>query len=45
MIFTATARRYFGVDVPGVSVSVGDDGRPPSVTEVLDAIASLEPLP
>jgi len=45
MIFTATARRYFGVDLPGVSVSVGDDGRPPSVTEVLDAIASLEPLP
>ncbi len=43
MIFTATARRYFGVDVPGVSTSVGDDGSVPSVGDVLDAIASLEP--
>jgi heptosyltransferase-1 len=41
MIFTATARRYFGVEVPGVSTSVGDDGHAPSVTEVIDAIASL----
>jgi heptosyltransferase-1 len=43
MIFTATARPYFGVEVPGISTSVGDEGRAPSVAEVLDAIASLEP--
>jgi heptosyltransferase I len=41
MIFTATARRYFGVDNPGVSTSVGDEGRPPSVSEVIDAIANV----
>jgi heptosyltransferase-1 len=41
MIFTATARRYFGVEVPGVSTSVGDEGRAPSVREVLEAIAAV----
>jgi heptosyltransferase-1 len=38
MIFTATARRWFGVEVPGVSTSVGDEGYPPSVADVIDAI-------
>lgn len=41
MIFTATARRWYGVDVPGVSTSVGDEGRPPSVSDVLDAINAI----
>ena len=35
---TATARRYFGVEVPGVATSVGDEGNPPSISDVIDAI-------
>ncbi|HZZ11727.1 MAG TPA: lipopolysaccharide heptosyltransferase I [Paraburkholderia sp.] len=38
MIFTATSRRHFGIDVPGLSVSTGDEGRPASIDEVQDAI-------
>lgn len=38
MLFTATSRPHFGVDKPGQSVSVGDNGAPPSVDEVLRAI-------
>ncbi|WP_158900159.1 lipopolysaccharide heptosyltransferase I [Burkholderia sp. L27(2015)] len=38
MVFTATARRQFGVNVPGVSLSVGDSGQPPSIDEVLNAV-------
>jgi len=42
MIFSATSRPLFGVDVPGLSVSVGDSGNPPSVDQVLSAINSVE---
>jgi heptosyltransferase I len=38
MVFTATARHHFGVNVPGVSLSVGDKGQPPSIDEVLSAV-------
>jgi heptosyltransferase-1 len=38
MVFTATARRQFGVNVPGVSLSVGDNGQPPSIDEVPNAV-------
>ncbi|AZG14036.1 lipopolysaccharide heptosyltransferase I [Cupriavidus pauculus] len=38
MLFTATRRHHFGVDKPGQSVSVGDDGVQPTVAEVLQAI-------
>ncbi|WP_244813867.1 lipopolysaccharide heptosyltransferase I [Caballeronia sp. Lep1P3] len=42
MIFTATSRPHFGIDIPGLSVSTGDDGHPPSVDQVLAAIDSLD---
>ncbi|SAL17572.1 lipopolysaccharide heptosyltransferase I [Caballeronia telluris] len=45
MIFTATSRPHFGVQIPGVCVSIGDEGRAPTVDEVLDAIASVERRP
>lgn len=38
MIFTATSRPHFGINVPGQSVSVGDEGRPAPIDEVRDAI-------
>ncbi|MEN7526480.1 lipopolysaccharide heptosyltransferase I [Cupriavidus sp. DL-D2] len=41
MLFTATSRPHFGVDRPGHAVSVGDNGKPPSVDEVLAAIDSV----
>ncbi|MDR5854091.1 lipopolysaccharide heptosyltransferase I [Caballeronia sp. LZ062] len=41
MIFSATSRPHFGVNVPGVSVSVGDSGNPPSVDQVLSAMSSV----
>ncbi|MFM0739535.1 lipopolysaccharide heptosyltransferase I [Paraburkholderia xenovorans] len=41
MIFTATSRPHFGIEVPGVSTSVGDEGRPASVDEVREAIATV----
>jgi len=41
MLFTATSRPHFGVNRPGQSVSIGDNGAPPSVDEVLSAIASV----
>jgi heptosyltransferase-1 len=45
MIFTATSRPHFGVQIPGVCVSIGDEGRAPIVDEVLNAIASVERRP
>jgi heptosyltransferase I len=38
MLFAATSREHFGVSAPGRSVSVGDSGAPPDVSQVLDAI-------
>lgn len=38
MLFTATSREHFGVDRPGQSVSVGENGAPPSIETVQDAI-------
>ncbi|VXB75081.1 Lipopolysaccharide heptosyltransferase I [Burkholderia sp. 8Y] len=43
MIFTATSRPHFGVNIPGACLSVGDEGRPPSVEDVLAAIRAVEP--
>lgn len=44
MIFTATSRSHFGVDVPGHARSVGDEGRPADLGEVCEAIAEVCPL-
>jgi heptosyltransferase-1 len=43
MIFTATSRSHFGIDIPGRAISVGDEGRPPAVSDVLVAIDSVYP--
>ena len=43
MIFTATSCEHFGVQKPGQSVSIGDQGKPPSVEAVLAAIDSVAP--
>ncbi|MNL87823.1 hypothetical protein D3C87_2171930 [compost metagenome] len=43
MIFTATSCGHFGVQKPGQSVSIGDQGKPPSVEAVLAAIDSVAP--
>lgn len=43
MIFTATSRFHFGIDIPGRATSVGDEGRPPAVRDVLAAIDSVYP--
>lgn len=43
MIFTATSKRLFGIDVPGCSMSVGDEGHPPEIQEVRDAIEQVCP--
>jgi heptosyltransferase-1 len=41
MIFAATSPTHCGINVPHRSVSVGDDGREPSVAEVLQAIGEV----
>lgn len=41
MVFAATSPRHCGIDVPGRGVSVGDDGAPPSPTQVERAIESI----
>ncbi|BBP98677.1 LPS heptosyltransferase-1 [Burkholderia sp. SFA1] len=41
MLFAATSREHFGVNEPGRSVSVGDEGAPPNVEQVLAAIESV----
>ncbi|MGQ7938997.1 lipopolysaccharide heptosyltransferase I [Paraburkholderia sp. D1E] len=41
MIFTATSRQHFGIDVPGLSTSVGNEGRPASIDEVRAAIDAV----
>ncbi|SAL68858.1 lipopolysaccharide heptosyltransferase-1 [Caballeronia arvi] len=41
MLFAATSREHFGVNDPGRSVSVGEDGAPPDVPQVLAAIESV----
>jgi heptosyltransferase-1 len=43
MIFAATSRSHFGIDHPGRAVSVGDEGHPPSIDAVRQAIDSVEP--
>jgi heptosyltransferase I len=43
MIFTATLAYRFGVNVPGLAVSLGDSGRPAEVDEVCSAISTLLP--
>ncbi|GLU35237.1 lipopolysaccharide heptosyltransferase I [Trinickia caryophylli] len=46
MIFTATSRHHFGVNIPGRAVSVGGEGCTPSVSEVLAALRSVwQPAP
>jgi heptosyltransferase-1 len=41
MLFAATSREHFGVDDPGRSISVGEEGAPPDVPQVLAAIESV----
>ncbi len=41
MLFTATSRPHFGVNRPGQSISVGDNGVRPPVDEVLAAVAQV----
>jgi heptosyltransferase-1 len=41
MLFAATSRPHFGIQAPGRSVSVGDEGAPPDVPQVLAAIESV----
>ncbi|WP_250515258.1 lipopolysaccharide heptosyltransferase I [Caballeronia sp. INDeC2] len=41
MLFAATSREHFGVNDPGRSVSVGEEGAPPDVPQVLAAIESV----
>ncbi|MDR5738805.1 MULTISPECIES: lipopolysaccharide heptosyltransferase I [unclassified Caballeronia] len=41
MIFSATSRPHFGVDIPGLCVSIGDKDNPPSVEQALAAIGSV----
>ncbi|HTI17797.1 MAG TPA: lipopolysaccharide heptosyltransferase I [Trinickia sp.] len=43
MIFTATSKKHYGVNVPGCAVSIGDEGRRPSVREVIDAVDFVWP--
>jgi heptosyltransferase-1 len=43
MIFTATSKRLFGIDVSGCSVSVGDENLSPEVQDVRDAIEQVCP--
>jgi heptosyltransferase I len=44
MLFKATSREHFGVHQPGRSVSVGDDGAAPDVSQVIGAIESVTGL-
>ncbi|SAK65320.1 lipopolysaccharide heptosyltransferase-1 [Caballeronia hypogeia] len=41
MLFAATSREHFGVNDPGRTVSIGDEGAPPDVPAVLSAIESV----
>ncbi|MFM0324781.1 lipopolysaccharide heptosyltransferase I [Caballeronia glebae] len=41
MLFAATSREHFGVNDPGRSVSIGEEGAPPDVAQVLAAIESV----
>ncbi len=43
MIFAASSAFYYGVNVPGRSLSVGEEGRPPGVDEVRAAIDNVWP--
>ncbi|KND56652.1 putative lipopolysaccharide heptosyltransferase I [Candidatus Paraburkholderia kirkii] len=45
MLFAVTSREHFGVNAPGRSVSVGDQGAPPNVPQVLAAIESVMGAP
>lgn len=41
MLFAATSREHFGIELAGRSTSVGDNGAPPDVPQVLAAIDSV----
>ena len=41
MLFAATSREHFGVNDPGRTVSIGEEGAPPNVAQVLAAIESV----
>ncbi|MGO4305945.1 lipopolysaccharide heptosyltransferase I [Cupriavidus sp. RAF12] len=45
MLFTATSCAHFGVQRPGQSVSIGDNGAPPSVDAVMAAIGQVTQSP
>ncbi|KNH05139.1 putative lipopolysaccharide heptosyltransferase I [Candidatus Burkholderia brachyanthoides] len=45
MLFAATSREHFGVSTPGRSVSVGDQGAPPNVQQVLAATQNVLGMP
>lgn len=45
MLFAATSREHFGVNDPGRSVSIGEEGAPPDVPQVLAAIESVTNSP
>lgn len=44
MIFAATPRDHYGIDLPGRAVSLGDPGAPPSVEQVIAAIDAVLPM-
>lgn len=41
MVFAATSREHFGIETSARSLSVGDQGRPPEVAEVLAALSRV----
>ncbi len=41
MLFAATSREHFGVSEQGRSCSIGDEGKPPNVQQVIGAIQSV----
>ncbi|WP_198027348.1 lipopolysaccharide heptosyltransferase I [Candidatus Paracaedibacter symbiosus] len=43
MIFTVTSRPHFGIELPGRSISVGDEDVVPTVEEVWDATKNVLP--
>ncbi|SAK52904.1 lipopolysaccharide heptosyltransferase-1 [Caballeronia calidae] len=45
MLFAATSREHFGVNDPGRTVSVGEEGAAPDVPQVLAAIESVTGAP
>ncbi|SDV46698.1 lipopolysaccharide heptosyltransferase I [Chitinasiproducens palmae] len=45
MIFVATSRELYGIDRLGSGISVGEEGTPPSVDAVREAIAAVRPAP